>query len=232
MIRFPHLSFDLWMTLIRSNPRFKLEKINLLHSKYNPQSKSIDEVKTILRKIDVNSTRLTEITGRNIDPLIMWGMILLEMGYDEEFVLKEEILVELNSKIQQLCLDYMPIPYDENTVKELEKLYKITDLMTIASNTGFISGVTMRKVLKEIGILKFFRGEVFSDECGFAKPSGLFFEKVKKLSPYGSFGQKWIMHIGDNVNADIIGAELAGIQSYQINSNDCKITDIYGFLKS
>jgi putative hydrolase of the HAD superfamily len=213
------------MTLIRSNPEFKPEKIKLLHNEYNPQKKDIEEVKNIIRKVDVYSTRLAEVTGRNVNPLDMWGMILIRMGYDQEIGLTNDVLVEVDEKVQKIFLKHLPLPFDANTIPVLEKLHDIS-FLTIASNTGFISGKTMRKALKEIGMAKFFSGEVFSDECGFAKPSVSFFEHVKNLS-FSHHDSAHIIHVGDNVIADIFGADAANIQPYQINSCEETIMNFY-----
>jgi putative hydrolase of the HAD superfamily len=41
---YQHYSFDLWLTLIKSNPYFKIERTKIFHRDFNPAGKSIDDV--------------------------------------------------------------------------------------------------------------------------------------------------------------------------------------------
>lgn len=224
---FEHLSFDLWLTLIKSNPEFKSAKVEYIRQNYNPQSWSADSINETMRKVDRECTRLCEITGRNFDPLYMWGLILLEIGYERgSKTLTEGKLYEIHRTVQDLYLKYPPLLYSDETLPTLEILYKNTELMTIGSNTGFVIGKSVRKALKELGILQFFRGEVFSDECGWAKPNEKFFEEVIKLS-HCSISH--VMHIGDNPVADLEGPEQVGINAFIINNEkigNYKISDV------
>ena len=223
---FKHLSFDLWLTLIKSNPEFKPAKVEFIRKHYNPMGHSADSINEIMRNIDRKCTRLCEITGRNFNPIDMWGLILLEMGYEEKTkILTESKLYAIHQNVQELYLKYPPLLYSDDTLPILEILYKNTELMTIGSNTGFVTGTSVRKALKKLGILQFFRGEVFSDECGWAKPDEHFFEEVLKLSHFKEKNQrKYILHVGDNTVADMEGPRYAGIHSFIINNPDSKFT--------
>lgn len=224
---YKHLSFDLWLTLIKSNPNFKPAKVEYLRKNYNPNGLSTSEIDSIMRKVDKHCTRLCEITGKNFDPLNMWALVLFEMGYEANSKsLSLAHLTEIHKVIQEMYLENIPLLYSEETLPTLESLYKKTELMTIGSNTGFVTGKSVRRALKELGILQFFRGEIFSDECGWAKPSEKFFDEVMKLSPHS---KRYTLHIGDNDYADRFGAEFSGITAFVINNEmkgNHKISDL------
>lgn len=67
MSSYRHYSFDLWLTLIRSNPAFKQKRTEYFHQNFNYSHKSIDEVALAFRQIDIMCNTINEKTGKNID---------------------------------------------------------------------------------------------------------------------------------------------------------------------
>jgi putative hydrolase of the HAD superfamily len=60
MKTYKHYSFDLWLTLIKSNPIFKKERALFFHQHLNAAKKSIEEVE--ITKKQVVTLRLKKCT--------------------------------------------------------------------------------------------------------------------------------------------------------------------------
>jgi putative hydrolase of the HAD superfamily len=84
----------------------------------------------------------------------------------------------------------------------------------IISNTGRTPGSTIRIVLGEYKILKYFDSMVFSNEVGYIKPNRRIFERA--LNGLGS-GADRSVHIGDSMLLDIYGARAAGMKAILFN---------------
>ena len=224
-----HFSFDLWLTLIKSNMTFKKERSKYFFKNFNSLSKSIEEVEFIFRNIDLKCNSINEITGKNIDAEEMYLMVIFYLnGTIKPF---ENIdLTSLYIEIEKLFFEYSPILFNNETQNCLDKIKQNTsNTLNILSNTGFIKGKTLKKVLDNLEISQYFNFEIYSDEIGFSKPNlkiynNMIFEVLRLRNQTISLNE--IIHIGDNYNADILGARNAGIKAFQINSNNYSIIDI------
>jgi putative hydrolase of the HAD superfamily len=93
----------------------------------------------------------------------------------------------------------------------------------LLSNTGFIQGRTLRKLMATWGWDTLFSFQLYSDETGFSKPDQEMFRKVLEqsslLHPGLTPSQVW--HLGDNQIADVQGALKAGFQATltDVNTN-------------
>jgi len=128
--------------------------------------------------------------------------------------------VELAREIGKEYLDLLPtrttlIPY---ALELLEYLYKKYPL-TIVSN-GFIE-VQYRK-LKSCGIEKYFSHVVLSEAAAALKPDKRIFEYALELN--NAIVSETIM-IGDSFEADIRGAQNAGIDQIYFNPNHSESND-------
>ena len=76
------------------------------------------------------------------------------------------------------------------------------------------------KLFKLIGLDSFFDFAVFSDEINASKPSPVFYENVfKRIN-----GEKHeVIHIGDNYNADYIGAQNFGFNALLIDNREYSV---------
>jgi putative hydrolase of the HAD superfamily len=137
----------------------------------------------------------------------------------------------LETEMENLLFKHLPLVYCSETISTLEQIYETGESTTsILSNTGFIRGKTLRKVLNQLNLDSYFDFQLYSDEAGMSKPNPDFFKlmlnqvavikKIEKLC----FDQ--IIHIGDNEKADVKGACAVGIQSLLINSNDQSISSL------
>lgn len=218
-----HFSFDLWRTLIKSHPSFKKERAKHLHKNYNFSNKSLSEIEFIIRQTDLMCNGINEKTGRNLDAEEMYFMILYQINGDASVFGKVDIQ-QLYYEIELLIEKYTPLVYDENTISVLTEIKALPDVtLNILSNTGFIKGKTLRKVLRKNGLADFFDFQFYSDELEASKPSRVFFNAmlnqvdfIRKMET----PRDKIIHIGDNYIADIQGAIACGINTCYINSND------------
>ncbi len=208
------ISFDLWGTLIKSNPEFKPQRDEYLFSNfaYGPD---YDFFRKKVREVEKTVDVIAEGTGEAVPTKVVISLILKELGNDlTQFKMKDYQKIEQD--LLDLALQYPPSFYDENTLPILQWLKEEGFDMISASNTGLLNGVTMRWVQNEIGLDKFMRDQVYSDITGYSKPNVNFFEKVEKV-----LGTKDYIHVGDNVNADG-GAK----NPYIINTNGLTILDL------
>ena len=96
------------------------------------------------------------------------------------------------------------------TLEALSSKYK----MGIISDTGFIPGYVIRKLLERHRILDLFESTVFSDEIGFYKPHRLLFETaLRELEAEPSEA----VHVGDLLQTDVAGAKAIGMKAIWVN---------------
>jgi len=226
MAFYKHYSFDLWLTLIKSNPTFKLERTKYFHAKFNAKQKSMDEVGAIFRQVDLMVNAINEKTGKNVDADEMYLMVI-SMINDFSFAFNEVDLEKIYHDMEELLFEHMPLVYCENCLPVLSQIKESNLSSTnILSNTGFIKGNTLKKVLHHLQIDQFIDFQLYSDEVRLSKPNPKFFELMLNnidRSKHPELDLKHIIHVGDNPHADIRGANAMGIQSMLINSNNQSI---------
>jgi len=224
---YKHYSFDLWLTLIKSNPLFKLERAKLFHTKYNNCNKSFDEVATIFRQVDLMCNSINEKTGKNIDADEMYLMVISGINnYNPDFMGVD--LQGLADDMEALLFMYPPLIYCGETKNMLSRLKESgRATVSLLSNTGFIKGATLRRVLTNLELDKLIDFQLYSDEVRLSKPNVEFFQLMLDTidrDKHREIGLHEIVHIGDNPVADILGAKAAGIKSVLINSNQQTIS--------
>ena len=224
MKTYKHYSFDLWLTLIKSNPVFKKERALFFHQHLNATKKSLEEVEMVFRRVDLMSNAINQKTGGNLEAEEMYLMVIYELnGSNSTF---ENVDIKwLLHEMEQLFFQYIPTIYNTETFSTLNVLKEIPDVsMSILSNTAFIKGSTLRVVLKHLELDQFFNFQCYSDEVGMSKPNpqffGLMIENIQAVRPNDNINLQEIIHIGDNFVADILGANNLKINSFLINSNN------------
>lgn len=224
---YKHYSFDLWLTLIKSDPQFKLRRTEVFHSRYNKCHKSFDEVATIFRQVDLMCNSINEKTGKNIDAEEMYLMVISIINdYNPDFTGID--MEELYAEMEDLLFTYPPLIYCGKTKEMLERLKAPgKSTLSLLSNTGFIKGATLRRVLKNLELDSLLDFQLYSDEVRLSKPNLKFFQLMLDTidrDKHQEIGLHEIVHIGDNPIADVIGAHAAGIKSVLINSNQQTIS--------
>ena len=147
------------------------------------------------------------------------------------FPLADIDIVKLYNDMESLIFEYLPVMYNAETIAVLKQIKERSNPgFSLLSNTGFIKGSTLRKVLKQLEIDSLFDFQLYSDEAGMSKPNDNLFQLLIKTTEEirGEImtDPKEIIHIGDNAKADVEGAEKAGISSLLINSNHLTISNL------
>ncbi|WP_316749044.1 HAD family hydrolase [Pedobacter gandavensis] len=226
---YKHYSFDLWLTLIKSNPAFKTERTKYFHARFNSKKKTIEEVALVFRQVDLMVNAINEKTGKNIDADEMYLMVISMINdYSTDF---QEVDTEaLYLEMETLLLNNMPLLYNPETFTVLTAL-KSSGLSTVnvLSNTGFIKGKTLRKVLSNLNLSDLLDFQLYSDELRLSKPNPEFFKlMLNTIDPvkHPEIGLHEVIHVGDNPIADVKGAKAMGIHTLLINSNDLLISHL------
>jgi len=226
MIAYKHYSFDMWLTLIRSNPQFKQQRARYFHHKYNRLQKPLEEIERIFRQVDLLCTSVNEATGKNIDADELYLMVIGLIN-DGQFSLHDMDIATLFADMDNLLFEYLPILYSDDTAQVLAQLKQPGVTMSILSNTGFIKGNSLRQVIQKLGIAQYFDFQLYSDEAGLYKPNKAFFERMlSEIAAMRDIRLQDIIHIGDNPRTDVYGAGQVGINSMLVNSNNIGINKL------
>ena len=226
---YKHYSFDLWLTLIKSNPDFKIERTKYFHQHFNPKKKSVEEVAQVFRKVDLMVNAINEKTGKNIDADEMY-LLVISILNDYETTFQDIDTESLYAEMEVLLFKHMPLLYCSQCIEVLTKI-KESGLNTtnILSNTGFIKGKTLRKVIKALDLDALIDFQLYSDEVRLSKPNPLFFKLMLDTidkAKHPKLALHEIIHVGDNPNADVLGAQGLGINTLLINSNHLSISHL------
>ncbi|WP_369614945.1 HAD family hydrolase [Flavobacterium sp. CFS9] len=208
-----HISFDLWLTLIKSNPEFK-KKRNLLFKNFFEVDCTIDKVNEVVRYYDVLCNNINEKTGLNIDTYEIYYLILSALEVDiNEFDTSK--LSQFYEETDSLFMNYKPELIFPDTKKLFQEITNEDKTINILSNTAFIKGRTLRKLLAYYELTDFFKFQIYSDEVGFSKPNNEIFQLVfDEINTFKSTEKKQILHVGDNSVADYNGAINFGFDAH------------------
>jgi putative hydrolase of the HAD superfamily len=217
-----HISFDLWLTLIKSNPLFKRKRAELIVDKFHPKNMNVEQIDMLIRRKDKIFDRYNEISGIKIPAKYMYLNVLQSIDSQSH-----EIDVEdaqwLMQQSNELFMDYPPLFINEQIPDILENLQSTTEGLNIGSNTGYMEGEILRKVLKKTGIYDFFTFFVFSDEIQASKPSAAFFQSILDNA---NVHKSKILHIGDNLKTDYQGSVHFGFNALLITNSNYTLNDI------
>ncbi len=83
-------------------------------------------------------------------------------------------------------------------------------MVGIVSNTGRTPGSVLRRVLERHGLLRHFGPLSYSDELGVRKPDARIFHRTLEAA---GVAPAEALHIGDNPDADVVGAQAAGMRA-------------------
>ena len=212
---YKHISFDLWLTLIKSNPEFKKNR-DLLFKDFFEVDCSIEKVTKVIRHYDVLCNNINEKSGLNIDTFEIYYLILnaLNINIDEIGI---ERLSQFYKESEMLFMKFKPdliYPKIQLLFKEIVE-QEIT--ISILSNTAFIKGVTLRKLMLHCDLENYFSFQIYSDETGFSKPNKEIFQLVhNQIEILKPIEKKEVVHIGDNKIADYDGAIKFGFDALLI----------------
>ncbi len=202
---YQHLSFDLWLTLIKSNPEFK-NKRNLLFKDFFEVDCTIEKVTEVVRYYDVLCNNINEKTGLNIDTFEIYYLILNALNVHISDI-EIEKLSQFYKETELLFMKFKPDLIYHRIQLLFKEIVEQEKTISVLSNTAFIKGVTLRKLISYYELENYFSFQIFSDEAGFSKPNKEIFQLVyNQIEILKSVEKKEVLHIGDNIIADYNGA--------------------------
>jgi putative hydrolase of the HAD superfamily len=207
-----HISFDLWMTLIASDPEFKPKRDALLASRFS-LTQPLNEVSATLRHFDRLCDHISVVCGQTAHYESLLILALNALGKNAEEVTAEQ-LSAFYEEMEALFFQHPPRLLNADTHEVFEELRSSNITISLLSNTGFIKGRTLRKRLDQLGIAEYMNFQLYSDEHGAAKPSPDFFASAyNNISTIKTLNKEQILHTGDNPIADVKGALDFGFRS-------------------
>lgn len=198
------ISFDLWGTLIKSNPQFKLARTEWLHQETGLNKTEIDNT---INKVKKSFDQNIEKYGLHYSSDFLYTTILKELGVNPN---KHW---QFKFQSNKMFIEYGAQLYDQDTNLCIKTLAKHYDLHII-SNTLLIDGSVIRMWLKDIDMLQYFKSTTFSSDLNKSKPNPeIFYTAHQKIG----YIKEHIIHIGDNPICDIEGAKNYGFKTELIN---------------
>jgi putative hydrolase of the HAD superfamily len=214
-----HVSFDLWLTLIRSQPGFKPLRDELF-ARHFGIPRPLPEITAAFRHFDQLFNLINEKAGGNVHYTEMLYVILDYLGVSIDQI-PADAMDSYYRKMEMLFFENHPVLIDPHTIAVLDALKEKGCTINILSNTGFILGSTLRQLLTMLGIADYFSFQLYSDEIGNSKPSPMVYERVlgetRKIRPVD---KEEVLHVGDNPVADLGGARGFGFRSVLLDKDN------------
>jgi putative hydrolase of the HAD superfamily len=211
---YKHISFDLWLTIIKSNPEFK-DKRNILFREFFNIDKPIEEVASVIRKYDILTNTINEKVGKNFDTYEIYLLILGDLTNGKIDGYNEGQLFEFYKLTEDLLLQYKPLLLNSEIPLVLNSLKKEGISMNILSNTAFIKGSSLRKILEYYELDQYFSFQIYSDEIGFSKPGTAIYQHAyNAIKQISNIAKHEVIHVGDNKISDYEGALKFGFNAH------------------
>lgn len=202
-----HVSFDVWNTLLKPNPAFATARSAYFAKLLNLEIDEVRRIYTETKKIIEDQEHLSGFANQSH---INYQILMERLTEHTKF--RGEAILPIKHDIEQLFFEHPPIIVDAVS-STVQRLYDRDITMSIGSNSNFISGTVMREFLTE-QFGDAFSFMVFSDLINYAKPAAQFFDRIIDCAS-ACHGHSCynILHVGDSVKHDKMGAYRAGIPS-------------------
>ena len=203
------VTFDLWGTLVLNSGeyerRLRKKREELLYTAVKGKISR----KTLVRALEQSWAEIQSVrsTLRDVPTNKQIQILHEHLGADADVddATLEKPYTEAVSHVPPLLN-----PYSKDVLTQLET---IKTRIGLISNTGRTPGRVLRSVLSDLGVLEFFDVTLFSNEVGWLKPHPEIFNQAsQKLdAPFSE-----MLHVGDDIKADIEGARCAGMHTLLI----------------
>jgi putative hydrolase of the HAD superfamily len=208
------IAFDLWETLITNTPELSRaqEHLRLEAMERVMRARGFDhaasQIHAAYRAVWERCQELYWSLDRDI-PCRRQIEHFLELLEVDPASFDEETLDELQAVYAGAILDVLPLVVDG--AHEALRDVRARDLSVgLISNTGRTPGSTLRDVLSRLGLGSSIDAMVFSDEHGECKPRRSIFERLREAL---GAGYDEIVFVGDNLYADVHGAQQCGMRA-------------------
>lgn len=196
------VSFDVWGTLLRGNPRFKARREALAAEAFGT------DVAVTARAMAVADDEMDTETLRTGGQFGGAERLHRTAGILGVPPLTETALAAVEARITEALRRDPPALTEADVPATLARIRAAGLDLAVTSNTGFLTGTGMRPTLEALGLRV--DHHVFSDEVGHAKPAGAVFARLTSLT---GCRPAEILHVGDNYTADVRGARGAGLRA-------------------
>lgn len=216
--------FDLFDTLILFEPSL-LPALNIDgKKKYSTAEPVFSVFRKYFSEMDFDSfyryfvksyaefQKMKNVENREYTNRIRFDIMFDYMGISGSRTSENDIKNELVNTHMQCLASSMVFPDEHRGL--LDYYRKTGQHMSIVSN--FDHAPTVYKLLDKFNISDYFEAVFISDEIGWRKPSSVIFDHV--LATLGLDPNEAVF-IGDDYNADIIGASARGIDTVYINDD-------------
>lgn len=209
-----HISFDLWNTIIASNRAFK-EARSALFRDYFGLSAPVEEITKAFYSINHLANQVNNAACLCLDATELYMLVLDRTGGIPAGVTAAQ-LDEFYSLAEDLFLNQAP-PYllNPEAGAEITALRSRGITTSILSNTAFMKGRSLQKLLHQLRLTDCFDFMLFSDDINCSKPGitafELLYQKAAALHNGRLTGPHQILHLGDDALTDVQGAVNAGM---------------------
>jgi len=217
MAHFTVVTLDLWDTLIHERPdateSASSARVRMLGGVL--ASRGLLEHPDQLRPAYDRSGRYLEtVWSKGLDLPVEDQVLYMFRALGDSWpdVLAEKDLSDIVRMYSEVILSRPPVMLD-GARELLGSLRGSGHRLALISNTGRTPGRVLRTVLERMGLLEHFELTAFSDELLARKPSPKVFGSV--LARLGVPPDS-VVHLGDNVEADIVGAKSFGMSAVQV----------------
>jgi putative hydrolase of the HAD superfamily len=217
-----HISFDLWLTLIRSHPLLKRKRAEIVAEMCCLKNQDILQVEQAIKEQDKIFDRYNEIYETKIPAIKMYLHLLTKMNIGRRKPTENDAGILMN-KSNELLMNFMPQLLNENIPHILKSLRSEGITLSLSSNTGFVESNLLKIILKKLDIFHYFSFSVFSDEIRTSKPSVHFFQQIYT---HLQLPKDCVLHVGDNLKTDYNGAVNFGFKALLINNTNYTLDDI------
>lgn len=189
-----HISFDVWNTLITPSKEYGKHRTKAIARHFGVTE---EEAKQAYKQCKKFLDNTAELVGFGMSVLNNWKLLEKTLGKSGTDL--RMIIAECDDLFEQ----YQP-EFTQELKEELIKLKERGFTLSIKSNTNYISGQVLAKVL--FNDLKVFSFQHYSDMCEIAKPHHDFYEltfgELYSNQETRSIQLDEILHIGDNMITD------------------------------
>lgn len=201
------ISLDLWDTIIEDDAFLEEKRgeirLKKLFEYLSPLNISYEEAKEAYERMSewLFSTQKKTLKSINTEKQICYFFKLF--GITPNKPVLEDIKI-----VYERAIFEIPPPLIDGVQDFIKNLKKFNVKLCILSDAGRTPGWALREILQRHSLLDYFDETFFSDEIGFVKPNKKSFQKI---IDYFKVEKREVLHIGDNIEKDILGAKNFGI---------------------
>jgi len=213
------VTVDFWGTLLvdppASDDRYRIRRLRAFETILAGAGVRVSAA-ALDRAYEASSVYLSRIWAQHRDVPVADHVRAIVGGVDSALParLPADVLAALIDAYATPAL-LVPPAVDDGAPKALSALREEGYTLAIVSNTMRTPGATLRKLLEQFGLLRYFAHLVFSDEVGVRKPDPAIF--LGALRAVGG-DPATAIHVGDDSMLDVGGARAAGMRVIQVTN--------------